>query len=80
MNNIVMSDLNRNDRVKLKRDRKDKIDLVLAQAMKLEDADAAEAWRRLRRELLNMTHPEAPMPRFNALLHACWIAASNDQT
>ena len=61
-------------------DRKDKLDMVLAQARKLDGDEAIQAWRRLCRELDHMTQPEARMPRFNALLHACWIAASNDQT
>lgn len=54
--------------------------MVLAQAQKLDGHEAVQAWRRLCRELEFMTDPEATMPRFNALLHACWIAASNDQT
>lgn len=54
--------------------------MVLAQANKLYGCDGAQAWRRLCRELGHMTEPEAKMPRFNALLHALWIAASNDQT
>lgn len=62
------------------KDRKDKIDLVLSQAQKLDGPEAVQAWRRLCRELDFMAHPEAGMPRFNGLLHACWIAASNDQT
>lgn len=63
-----------------KRDRKDKLDLVLAQATMLHGDAAIKAWWTLCRELGQMTHPEAPMPRFNTLLHAVWIAASNDQT
>lgn len=62
------------------KDRKSKVEQVLRQARKLEGIEAVYAWRRLCRELENMTHPEARMPRFNGLLHACWIAASNDQT
>jgi nitrate reductase alpha subunit len=60
--------------------RKDKIELVLAQAQKVDGTEAIQAWRRLQRELGHMTHPEARMPRFKQLLHAVWIAASNDQT
>lgn len=63
-----------------KADRKDRVELVLAQARKLDGTEAIQAWRRLCRELEFMTLPEATMPRFNGLLHACWIAASNDQT
>lgn len=61
-------------------DRKDRVELVLATARKLDGDEAVQAWRRLCRELEFMTEPEATMPRFNALLHACWIAASNDHT
>lgn len=65
-------------------DRKDKIEKVLKQAQELEGANgylaSAQAWGRLCRELGNLTHPEARMPRFNTLLNAIWIAASNDQT
>lgn len=62
------------------KNRKDALDLVLTQAQKLDGTEAVQAWRRLCRELGHMTHPEARMPRFAGLLHACWIAASNDQT
>jgi hypothetical protein len=60
--------------------RKDEIDLVLAQSQKLDDDEVVQAWRRLCRELEFMTDAEARMPRFKGLLHALWIAASNDQT
>ncbi len=62
------------------RDRKDKLEMLLSQAEKLDGTEAIQAWRRLCRELGHMTHPEARMPRFHGLLHAVWIAASNDQT
>lgn len=62
------------------KDRKDKVEAVLVQAQKLDGHEAVQAWRRLCRELEFMTQPEARMPRFNPLLHALWIAASNDQT
>ena len=62
------------------KDRKDKIDMVLDQAKTLNDPEAVHAWRRLIRELGHLTHPEARMPRFNTLLHALWIAATNDHT
>ncbi len=61
------------------KDRKDKLEMVLAQA-RSQNLDEVQAWRRLCRELEHLTDPEAQMPRFNALLHALWIAASNDQT
>lgn len=60
--------------------RKDSIEMVLTQAEKVDGTEAIQAWRRLCRELGHMTHPEACMPRFKTLLHAVWIAASNDQT
>jgi len=60
--------------------RKDQVEMVLKQAQKLDGEEAVQAWRRLCRELEFMSHPEARMPRFKKLLHACWIAASNDQT
>lgn len=68
------------------KDRKDKIEQVLKQAQKIDsgcalgEAEMVQAWRRLCRELEHMTNPESRMPRFNGLLHAMWIAASNDQT
>lgn len=62
------------------KDRKDKVEMVLVQAQKVDDKEAVQAWRRLCRELEVLTRPESRMPRFNTLLHACWIAASNDQT
>ena len=64
----------------MKPNRKDQLEMVLTQAQKLDGDEAVQAWRRLVRELDFMSHPEARMPRFNQLLHACWIAASNDQT
>jgi len=64
------------------KDRKDRLELVLKQALKAKGCEDEEvqAWRRLCRELCHMTDPEAKMPRFNGLLHAIWVAASNDQT
>lgn len=72
----------RAQRLVRRQDRKDKIETVLAQAEKLylSDSEMVQAWLRLCRELGHMAHPEARMPRFNGLLHAVWIAASNDQT
>lgn len=64
------------------KDRKERVEFVLAQAQKLDgnDAEIVQAWRRLCRELSHMTHPESRMPRFNGLLNAVWIAATNDQS
>jgi len=61
-------------------DRKDRVEMVLAESEKLHGDEAAQAWMRLRRELRAMVHPESRMPRFKGLLHAVWIAASNDHT
>lgn len=63
-----------------KRDRKDRLEMVLVQAQKLDGLEAIQAWRRLCREIEHMTEPEARMPRFNGLLDGLWIASSNDQT
>lgn len=68
------------DRKATMTDRKDRLENVLKQAERLDGTEAIQAWRRLCRELSAMTEPEARMPRFNGLLHALWIAASNDQT
>jgi hypothetical protein len=63
------------------KDRKDEVELVLKHANKLWGTEESQvAWKRLCRELENLTHPESKMPRFKALLHAVWIAATNDQT
>lgn len=62
------------------KDRKGQVEMVLEQAQKLDGHEAVQAWRRLCRELDAITQPESRMPRFDKLLHACWIAASNDQT
>lgn len=71
-------------RVKTHRDidRKSRIEKVLQQASRIsaDELETIQAWRRLCRELEFMTDPEATMPRFNRLLDAIWIAASNDQT
>ena len=61
-------------------DRKDRLDMILRQARNLRGDEAEQAWFRLCRELEALAHPEARMPRFNPLLHALWIAASNDLT
>ena len=63
-------------------DRKTQIEYTATQAEKLTASkdEMAQAWMRLTRELVNMTHPEARSPRFSALLNAIWIAATNDQT
>lgn len=63
------------------KDRKAKIELVLAQAQKAVGTDEASlAWQRLCRELETMTEPECGMPRFNKLLNAVWVAATNEQS
>lgn len=62
------------------KDRKDHVENVLRQAELIDGTEAIQAWRRLCRELSFMIEPEARMPRFNKLLHALWIAASNDQS
>lgn len=55
--------------------RKDKIEKVLRRAEKHDSIGSAEAWRRLCRELENMTHPEARTPKFKDLLRCLWKAA-----
>ena len=42
--------------------------------------DCQQAWLRLVREMEFMADPEARMPRFKGLMHAVWIAATNDHT
>jgi hypothetical protein len=63
-------------------DRKTNIELTLVQAEKLitDQGECKQAWLRLIRELEFMSEPEARMPKFNALMHAIWIAATGDQT
>jgi hypothetical protein len=61
--------------------RKDKIENVLAQCERIESAEGVnQAWIRLCRELRFLSDPESRPPRFEHLLHAVWIAASNDQS
>lgn len=64
------------------KDRKAKIELVLREARKANAFrdESATAWDRLCRELEHMVDPDARPPRFHGLLHALWIAASNDRT
>ena len=63
------------------KDRKDKVEQVLKQARKnIGNVEASLAWERLCRELENLTEPEARMPRFNGLLRAVWVAATNEQS
>lgn len=64
------------------KDRKDRIELILTQSGKFggDEREEVQAWRRLCRELVAMTHPEARMPRFDHMIRALWVAASNDQT
>lgn len=59
-------------------DRKTKIEVVLKQAVKTEDDSGA--WCRLCHELESMAEPEARPPRFNRLLRAIWVAATNEQS
>ena len=64
------------------KDRKGKIENVIRQAVKLEidEHEMALAWHRLCVELEHMAEPEARPPRFNRLLDAIWIAATNEQS
>lgn len=62
------------------KDRKEKIEQVLAKAKELDFCDAADAWERLCVELEAMTEPEARPPRFAGLLRAVWVAATNEQS
>jgi hypothetical protein len=63
-------------------DRKTGIEQTLCQARKVipDQGECKQAWLRLVRELEFMCEPEARMPRYNALMHAIWIAATGDQT
>jgi hypothetical protein len=63
-------------------DRKTKIENTLAELEKVlaSETETRQAMLRLKRELEFMCLPEARMPRFKGLLHAIWIAFSNDQT
>lgn len=63
-------------------DRKTKIEQVLKQAKRIQPntAESDLAWTRLCAALENLTDPEARMPRFNTLLNAIWVAATNEQS
>jgi hypothetical protein len=63
-------------------DRKTRIEQTLRKVQDIagDSNETRQAWFRLARELEFMTDPEARMPRFRALLHAIWIAATGDQT
>ncbi len=61
-------------------DRKERVEQTLTQARKLDREDAALAWQRLCLELEALTHPESKMPRFDGLLRAVWVAATNEQS
>ncbi len=65
-----------------KKDRKDKVDMVLHSAIKISGNinETHQAWLRLMRELEFLSDAEANMPRFKTLLHAIHIAATGDQT
>lgn len=63
------------------KDRKTKVEQVVMQANALIGTKgAALAWIRLCNELEFMIEPEARMPRFNGLLRAVWVAATNEQS
>lgn len=60
-------------------DRKTKVEAVLRKADVIMDPeDTFDAWFRLCEELRHMTEPEARPPRFNRLLRAIWVAATNE--
>lgn len=63
------------------KDRKSRIDQVWTQADKLNGhLESGLAWQRLCNELRNISDPESRPPRFNALLKAIWVAATNEQS
>lgn len=63
-------------------DRKTKIEAVLkaAEYTRERSGDAGECWIVLLDELRAMTEPEARPPRFNRVLRAIWVAATNEQS
>lgn len=62
-------------------DRKNAIEMTLSEANKLNGhLESGLAWQRLCNELQTMCEPEARPPRFNALLRAIWVAATNEQS
>lgn len=63
-------------------DRKDKIEQVIQQLSGRAESETESlvTCQRLCKELENMVHPEARMPRFNGLLRAIWAAATNEQS
>ncbi len=63
-------------------DRKSAIENVIREARKhsVDINECEQSWLRLLRELEFMCEPESRMPRFNQLLNALWIAASNDHS
>lgn len=64
-----------------RKDRKEQIEQALRQGEKLMGTEeASRAWQRLCRELRAMSEPEARMPRFDRLLRAVWVAATNEQS
>lgn len=66
---------------KTRKDRKTQIEqAVFASNALVGTGEAAVAWNRLCNELEAMTQPEARPPRFDALLRAIWVAATNEQS
>lgn len=63
-----------------KGDRKTRIEETLKAALDLRDDEAAYAWGRLAVQLDFMCSVEARPPRFNGLLRAIWIAATNESS
>lgn len=59
-------------------DRKTRIENAIREARKLNGLECEQAWLRLIKELEFMSEPEARMPRFNRLLLAVWVAATNE--
>ena len=66
--------------MKTKPDRKDQIELVFDQAIKLSGKEAEYAWHRLCAELDGMISFEPRPIRFKSLLRAIWAAATNEQS
>lgn len=61
-------------------DRKTKIEAVVRAISAVSQEDAQYAWNRLHNELEHMAEPDAPPPRFKALLRAIWTASTNEQS
>lgn len=63
----------------MKSDRKTKIEAVVRAISAVSQEDTRYAWNRLCNELEHMAEPDARPPRFNRLLRAIWVAATNEQ-